>query len=74
MIKNGNIFLSDYKMLDGLKGNVVHGRKQYLTAPLVLLYCNPEGLMLPIAIQVNTYFSKTIIGPNTKTTCPNVLL
>ncbi|XP_062389754.1 polyunsaturated fatty acid lipoxygenase ALOX15B-like [Sardina pilchardus] len=51
-MKKGNIFLCDYKMLDGLVGNVVHGRQQYLTAPLVLLYCNPQGKMLPIAIQL----------------------
>ncbi|XP_062398077.1 hydroperoxide isomerase ALOXE3-like [Sardina pilchardus] len=51
-IAKGNIFLCDYKMLDGLVGNVVAGRQQYLTAPLVLLYCNPQGKMLPIAIQL----------------------
>ncbi|XP_062396206.1 polyunsaturated fatty acid lipoxygenase ALOX15B-like [Sardina pilchardus] len=48
----GNIFLVDYKMLDGLKGNVIHGRQQYVAAPLVLLYCSPEKLMLPTAIQL----------------------
>ncbi|XDV12327.1 hypothetical protein PO909_001031 [Leuciscus waleckii] len=51
-MKKGNIFLSDYKMMDGLEGNKVSGRQQYLTAPLVLLYCNPQGMMLPIAIQL----------------------
>ncbi|XP_076140863.1 polyunsaturated fatty acid lipoxygenase ALOX15B-like [Alosa pseudoharengus] len=51
-IAKGNIFLCDYKMLDGLVGNVVAGRQQYHTAPLVLLYCNPQGLMLPLAIQL----------------------
>ncbi|KAL2086482.1 hypothetical protein ACEWY4_017541 [Coilia grayii] len=51
-MKKGNIFLSDYKVLDGLIGNIVHGRQQYLTSPLVLLYSNPEGQMLPIAIQL----------------------
>ncbi|KAK9972322.1 hypothetical protein ABG768_025637 [Culter alburnus] len=57
-MKKGNIFLSDYKMLDGLVGNVVSGRQQYLTAPLVLLYCNPHGMMLPIAIQLKQEPSK----------------
>ncbi|XP_039527425.1 hydroperoxide isomerase ALOXE3-like [Pimephales promelas] len=51
-MEKGNIFLSDYKMLDELVGNVISGRQQYLTAPLVLLYCNPQGMMLPIAIQL----------------------
>ena len=53
-IQKGNIFLCDYKMLDGLVANEVHGRQQYLTAPLVLLYCDSYDMMLPIAIQVNT--------------------
>ncbi|XP_051734227.1 polyunsaturated fatty acid lipoxygenase ALOX15B-like [Ctenopharyngodon idella] len=57
-MKKGNIFLSDYNMLDGLVGNVVSGRQQYLTAPLVLLYCNPHGMMLPIAIQLRQKPSK----------------
>ncbi|XP_063055280.1 polyunsaturated fatty acid lipoxygenase ALOX15B-like [Engraulis encrasicolus] len=52
-MKSGNIFLADYKMLHGLVGNVVHNRQQYLTAPLVLLYSNPNGKLLPIAIQLN---------------------
>lgn len=56
--QKGNIFLSDYKMLDGLVGNVVSGRQQYLTAPLVLLYCNPHSMMLPIAIQVRILHPK----------------
>ncbi|XDV21757.1 hypothetical protein PO909_026781, partial [Leuciscus waleckii] len=57
-MEKGNIFLSDYKMMDGLVGNVVSGRQQYLTAPLVLLYCNPHGMMLPIAIQLRQQPSK----------------
>ncbi|XP_012687556.2 hydroperoxide isomerase ALOXE3-like [Clupea harengus] len=51
-MKRGNIFLCDYKMLDGLVGNEVHGRQQYLTAPLVLLYCDSNDMMMPIAIQL----------------------
>ncbi|ROL53666.1 Hydroperoxide isomerase ALOXE3 [Anabarilius grahami] len=58
-MKKGNIFLSDYKMLDELVGNVVNGRQQYLTAPLVLLYCDPYGMMLPIAIQVDFHLLRT---------------
>ncbi|XP_060756104.1 polyunsaturated fatty acid lipoxygenase ALOX15B-like [Neoarius graeffei] len=51
-MKKGNIFLCDYKMLDELIGNVVDYKQQYLTAPLVLLHCNNQGTMLPIAIQL----------------------
>ncbi|KAK7174099.1 hypothetical protein R3I93_001316 [Phoxinus phoxinus] len=57
-MEKGNIFLSDYKILDGLVGNVVNDRQQYLTAPLVLLYCSPYGRMLPIAIQLRQQPSK----------------
>ncbi|XP_031417822.1 polyunsaturated fatty acid lipoxygenase ALOX15B-like [Clupea harengus] len=51
-MKRKKIFLCDYKMLDGLVANEVHGRQQYLTAPLVLLYCDSYDMMLPIAIQL----------------------
>ncbi|XP_076146962.1 polyunsaturated fatty acid lipoxygenase ALOX15B-like [Alosa pseudoharengus] len=51
-IKKGNIFLCDYKMLDGLIGNEVNDQQQFLTAPLVLLHLNHHGKMLPIAIQL----------------------
>ncbi|XP_063048578.1 arachidonate 12-lipoxygenase, 12R-type-like, partial [Engraulis encrasicolus] len=51
-MKDGNIFLVDYRILDGLVGNVVHDEQTYLAAPLVLLYANPKGQMMPIAIQL----------------------
>ncbi|KAL2086487.1 hypothetical protein ACEWY4_017546 [Coilia grayii] len=51
-MQKGNIFLCDYKILEGLVGNVVHDKQQYLTAPLCLLYSNPDGKMLPLAIQL----------------------
>ncbi|XP_030644123.1 hydroperoxide isomerase ALOXE3-like [Chanos chanos] len=51
-MQRGNIFLCDYKQLDGLPGNVIHKEQQYITAPLCLLFSNPEGKLLPIAIQL----------------------
>ncbi|XP_030644128.1 hydroperoxide isomerase ALOXE3-like [Chanos chanos] len=51
-MKRGNIFLCDYKRLDGLSGNVINKKQQYLTAPMCLLFSNPEGKLLPIAIQL----------------------
>ncbi|XP_074550063.1 arachidonate 12-lipoxygenase, 12R-type-like [Halichoeres trimaculatus] len=51
-LKNGNIYLCDYKVLDGLEANTVNGRKQYLMAPLILLHKTPEDKMMPIAIQL----------------------
>ncbi|XP_076135635.1 polyunsaturated fatty acid lipoxygenase ALOX15B-like [Alosa pseudoharengus] len=51
-IKKRNIFLCDYKMLDGLDGNKLKNKQFFLTAPLVLLHLNHENKMLPIAIQL----------------------
>uniref|UniRef100_A0A7N8XYP0 Hydroperoxide isomerase ALOXE3-like n=1 Tax=Mastacembelus armatus TaxID=205130 RepID=A0A7N8XYP0_9TELE len=51
-MKKGNIFLCDYKRLDGLKPNTINGKKQYLMAPLVLLHKRPDDTLMPIAIQL----------------------
>ncbi|XP_038570739.1 arachidonate 12-lipoxygenase, 12R-type-like [Micropterus salmoides] len=51
-MKRGNIFLCDYKCLDGLKGNIIHGKQQYVEAPLVLLHKRPNNELMPIAIQL----------------------
>ncbi|KAJ8000753.1 hypothetical protein DPEC_G00183610 [Dallia pectoralis] len=51
-LKKGNIFLLDYKKLDGLKPNVIKRKKQYMAAPLVLLHKTPVGKLVPIAIQL----------------------
>ncbi|XP_010886727.2 hydroperoxide isomerase ALOXE3-like [Esox lucius] len=51
-LKSGNIFLLDYKKLDGLKPNVINKKKQYMAAPLVLLYRTPVDTLVPIAIQL----------------------
>ncbi|XP_056439844.1 polyunsaturated fatty acid lipoxygenase ALOX15B-like [Gadus chalcogrammus] len=56
-MQNGNIFLCDYKLLDGLKANEVNGKQQYLMAPLVLLHKTQKKL-LPIAIQLKQEPSK----------------
>ncbi|KAF6726834.1 Arachidonate 15-lipoxygenase B [Oryzias melastigma] len=50
-MENNNIFLCDYKILDGVQPNTIQGVKQYLTAPLVLLHRNGDKMM-PIAIQL----------------------
>ncbi|XP_074482909.1 arachidonate 12-lipoxygenase, 12R-type-like [Sebastes fasciatus] len=51
-MKEGNIFLCDYKSLDGLTPNTIHGKEQYLMAPLVLLHKTPDNKLMPIAIQL----------------------
>ena len=51
-MQRGNIFLVDYRLLDGLTANTVNGKQNYLVAPLVLLHLNSNSQMMPIAIQV----------------------
>ncbi|XP_078799793.1 polyunsaturated fatty acid lipoxygenase ALOX15B-like [Oryzias latipes] len=51
-IQKGNIFLCDYKHLDGVKTNTINGKKQYLMAPLVLLQKTADKKLMPIAIQL----------------------
>ncbi|XP_036404185.1 hydroperoxide isomerase ALOXE3-like [Megalops cyprinoides] len=51
-MQKGNIFLCDYKILEGVPTNVVNGKQQYQAVPLCLLYKNFEDKMLPIAIQL----------------------
>eukprot|EP00066_Takifugu_rubripes_P007136 XP_003972437.1 PREDICTED: hydroperoxide isomerase ALOXE3-like [Takifugu rubripes] len=51
-MQKGNIFLCDYKSLDGIKANTINGKQQYLMAPLVLLHKTPDDKLMPIAIQL----------------------
>ncbi|KAI4881538.1 hypothetical protein NFI96_016576 [Prochilodus magdalenae] len=50
--QKGNIFLCDYERLKDLDGNELKKKKQYLAAPLCLLFSN-QGKLIPIAIQLN---------------------
>ncbi|CAL8291706.1 unnamed protein product [Boreogadus saida] len=51
-IQKGNIFLCDYKSLEGLPTLKVAENPLPLTAALCLLYLNTEGKLKPIAIQL----------------------
>ncbi|XP_073349147.1 polyunsaturated fatty acid lipoxygenase ALOX15B-like isoform X1 [Pagrus major] len=51
-MKKGNIFITNYKIMDGLPTRVIDGKLAVLTAPLCLLYLNPEKKLQPIAIQL----------------------
>ncbi|XP_033985801.1 arachidonate 15-lipoxygenase B-like [Trematomus bernacchii] len=51
-MKKGNIFLCDYKLLDGLKANIISRKQQYIAAPLVLLHKTPDDKLMPLAIQL----------------------
>uniref|UniRef100_UPI0037E72444 polyunsaturated fatty acid lipoxygenase ALOX15B-like n=1 Tax=Semicossyphus pulcher TaxID=241346 RepID=UPI0037E72444 len=50
--KKGNIYMCDYKLLDGVEANVINEKKQYLMAPLILLHKTPDDKLMPIAIQL----------------------
>lgn len=52
-IEEGNIFLVDYKILDGISANKTDPcTLQYICAPLCLLYSNLDRKIIPIAIQL----------------------
>ncbi|XP_070845516.1 hydroperoxide isomerase ALOXE3-like [Chaetodon trifascialis] len=51
-VERGNVFVVDYRLLDGLTANTVNRKQNYLTAPLVLLHLNSKNQLLPIAIQL----------------------
>lgn len=51
--QQGNIFIVDYELLDGVDANKTDPCTiQYLAAPICLLYKNLEKKIVPIAIQV----------------------
>ncbi|VCX38500.1 unnamed protein product, partial [Gulo gulo] len=51
-LQNGSLFEADFILLDGIAANVIRGEKQYVAAPLVLLKMEPDGKLLPVAIQI----------------------
>ncbi|ALG68029.1 lipoxygenase family protein [Beggiatoa leptomitoformis] len=54
-LANRRLYYANYAMLQGLVDNPGEyaGRKQYVTAPIVLLYRQATGALHPIAIQLN---------------------
>ncbi|XP_078146609.1 hydroperoxide isomerase ALOXE3-like [Centroberyx gerrardi] len=51
-MEKGNIFLRDYKRMDGLPTRK-YDQPLHLTAGLCLFYMNPENKLMPIAIQLH---------------------
>nr|XP_020670265.1 arachidonate 5-lipoxygenase-like [Pogona vitticeps] len=53
-IKQENIYIVDYELLDGIEGNKTDPSTiQYVAAPICLLYKNLEKKIVPIAIQIS---------------------
>ncbi|XP_045698223.1 polyunsaturated fatty acid 5-lipoxygenase isoform X2 [Phyllostomus hastatus] len=53
-VKQGNIFIVDFKLLDGIDANKTDPcTLQFLAAPICLLYKNLANKIVPIAIQLN---------------------
>ncbi|XP_056150863.1 hydroperoxide isomerase ALOXE3-like [Lampris incognitus] len=52
-MEKGNVFICNYKMMDGLPTRMENGELLPLTAGLCLLYSNPENKLMPIAIQLH---------------------
>uniref|UniRef100_A0A8C4S710 Arachidonate 12-lipoxygenase n=1 Tax=Erpetoichthys calabaricus TaxID=27687 RepID=A0A8C4S710_ERPCA len=51
-MKDGKIYLVDYCILEGIPVNVIKGKRQYVTAPLCLLYDHLKRGLIPLAIQI----------------------
>uniref|UniRef100_A0A452URI6 Polyunsaturated fatty acid lipoxygenase ALOX15 n=1 Tax=Ursus maritimus TaxID=29073 RepID=A0A452URI6_URSMA len=52
-LERGNVFLADYWILAEAPVHCLNGRPQYVAAPLCLLWLNPQGALVPLAIQLS---------------------
>ncbi|KAK7130473.1 hypothetical protein R3I93_019963 [Phoxinus phoxinus] len=54
-LKEGNIYIVDYDLLEGVAANKTPDSQYYLTAPICLLYNNRCNHIVPIAIQLSQH-------------------
>ncbi|XP_009955060.1 PREDICTED: hydroperoxide isomerase ALOXE3-like [Leptosomus discolor] len=52
-MQEGRIFIVDYEVLEDIPAGTIHGRQQYVAAPLCLLHQGADKLLRPIAIQLS---------------------
>ncbi|XP_051499848.1 hydroperoxide isomerase ALOXE3-like, partial [Apus apus] len=52
-LEAGRVFLVDYEVLEKVPTGLIHGRKQHVTAPLILLHQGKDGQLRPVAIQLS---------------------
>ncbi|XP_004857530.1 arachidonate 12-lipoxygenase, 12R-type isoform X2 [Heterocephalus glaber] len=52
-LEKGNIYLADYRILEGIPTVELNGQKQFHCAPICLLHLNSQGNVMPIAIQLS---------------------
>ncbi|XP_036912608.1 polyunsaturated fatty acid 5-lipoxygenase isoform X3 [Sturnira hondurensis] len=66
-VEQGNIFIVDFKLLDGIDANKTDPcTLQFLAAPICLLYKNQANKIVPIAIQLLVAHVRFTIAINTK--------
>lgn len=51
-LQKGSLYIVDYKLLDGLEGNIINEEQQYLAAPMCLLHLDQCQRIMPLAIQL----------------------
>nr|DAZ89674.1 TPA_exp: arachidonate 15-lipoxygenase [Zapus hudsonius] len=51
-LEAGTLFEADYSILEGIKANTILFKPQFVAAPLVMLKLQPDGQLLPLAIQL----------------------